>query len=104
MVKNEYQLEYLPSFNKELEEIMYYITYILENPKASKRLLKNIRKNIFDRLKNRENYEKYKINQNSQYIWYRIYIKNYTIFYTVKNNKMQIAHIFYKKRNLKNLL
>ena len=42
MAKNKYTIKYLPSFSEELDEIIYYITFILKNKKAAERLLQNV--------------------------------------------------------------
>ncbi len=39
-----------------------------------------------------------------KYNWYRIYIGNFTIFYTVRKNTMELAHIIYSARNLDDLI
>lgn len=99
MEKNNYKIQYLPSFDQELNKIIYYITYNLQNPKAAEKLLDNINKSIIDRGIEPEGYEKYKSKRNRRYIWYRIYVQNYVIFYTVKSDTIEIAHILYNKRN-----
>ena len=60
MAKNNYELQYLPSFSDELDGIIYYITYILQNPIAAENLLDNINRAILDRCMNPEGYEIYK--------------------------------------------
>lgn len=104
MVKNNYTIEYLPSFDKEFNEILYYITYILENKIAAENLLKNINSAIIKRSINPKNFEIYKSNKKRKYSFYKINIKQFTIFYTVKNNTMEIVHILYNKRDLNNLI
>ena len=39
-----------------------------------------------------------------KYDWYRIYIGNFTIFYTVRNTIMEITHIIYSARNFDDLI
>ena len=104
MAKNNYNIQYLPSFSEELDEVLKYITYKLKNKKAAEKLLEKINNAILNRSKNPENYEKYVSEKNRRYIWYRIYVENYTIFYTVRNNTMEIVHLIYHKRNLDKLI
>ena len=104
MENNNYKIEYLPSFGEELNGIMYYITYILQNKKAAEKLLDNINRVISERSINPESYLKYKSNKNGEYIWYRINVDNYTIFYTVRDYIMEIAHILYGRRNFDKLI
>lgn len=104
MVKNNYGIEYLPSFNEELSEILYYITYKLKNKKASERLLKNVEAAIINRSINPEAFEIYKSIKNRKHKWYRIYVGNFIIFYIVTNNTMIVAHILYSKRDIENFI
>ena len=95
---------YLPSFSKELNEILYYITFNLENKHAAENLLNKIQDAIVNRSINPESYETYNSIKNRKYKWYRIYVDNYTIFYTVKDSTMTVAHIIYSKRNFDKLI
>ena len=104
MTKNKYTIEYLPSFSKELDEIIYYITFILKNKKVAKRLLQNVHNAIEQRSESPESYESYKSKVNMKYDWYKIYIGNFTIFYTVRNTIMEITHIIYNARNFDDLI
>lgn len=40
------------------------------------------------------------VNRERQYPYYRIYIKNYVIFYVVLGNVMEVRRIVYSRRNL----
>lgn len=104
MAKSKYTIQYLPSFDRELTEILYYITFVLENKSAAERLLNNIKIEIEKRSQNPKSYEIYKGKKKTKYDWYRIYINNYTIFYTVKDSIMEIAHLIYCRRKLDNIL
>lgn len=99
MARNKYTIEYLSSFSDELNEIIYYITYILKNKRAAERLLENVRNAIEQRSESPKSFEIYNSKSNMKYNWYRIYTSNFTIFYTVRNTKMKIAHIIYSARN-----
>ena len=104
MVKDNYNIEYLPSFDEELGEILYYITYKLQNKIAAERLLENIENAIVSRGVNQEGFEVYRSVKDRKYSWYRIYVGNFTIFYVVKNNIMIVSHILYSKRNIEELI
>ena len=56
-------------------------------------------KEIEKRSENPESFEKYNSRRKRKNTYYRIYIKNYTIFYVVKNNTMEIRRILYSRRN-----
>lgn len=104
MEQNKYDIIYLSSFDEELDEIIYYIVYKLKNAQAAERLLETIEKAIMDRSRNPESFEVYKSKNIRKYTWYRIYVKNFIIFYVVRNNVMEIAHIIYCKRNLEEFI
>ena len=99
-----YNIQYLNSFSEELEDILSYIRYILKNEKAANNLLNNIIVAINKRSENPKSFEKYKSKKNLKYEWYRIYIGNFTIFYTVKECRMIVAHILYSARNIDKLI
>jgi len=99
MVKN-YKIEYLPSFYNDLEKIVEYIAYELKNVYAANNLVDKIELEINRRALNPESYEIYKSAKKRKDIYYRIYVKNYTIFYIVKENTMEVRRILYSKRNL----
>ena len=99
-----YNIQYLNSFSEELEDILSYIRYILKNKKVYNNLHNNIIVAINKRSENPKSFEKYKSKKNLKYEWYRIYIGNFTIFYTVKECRMIVAHIFYSARNIDKLI
>ncbi len=104
MVKCEYEIEYLSSFDKEFDETLYYIIYKLNNKNAAEKLIQNVQKAIIDRSTNPEGFEVYKEEKKRKHKWYRIYVGNYIIIYTVKDNVMQIARLLYSRRNFGKLI
>jgi len=104
MAKNNYSIEFLASFTRELNQVLYYITFILKNKNAAERLLGNILNAIEKRSKNPICYELYKSKIDIEYNWYRIYVGNYTVFYTLKDNIMKVAHLIYSARNLEYMI
>ena len=67
-------------------------------------MLQNVHNAIEQRSESPDSYEIYKSKVNMRYDWYRIYIGNFTIFYTVRNKTMEITHIIYSARNFDNLI
>jgi len=104
MAKNNYDIKFLPSFDNEFDEVLYYIMYQLNNRKAAEKIYNSVINAILTRSKFPEIFEKYKQNKKTKYNWYRIHIKNFTIFYIVRNNTMEIVHFVYKKRDLDKLI
>ena len=104
MVKNNYTIKYLPSFDKEFNDILYYIAYVLKNKIAAENLFKSVNNSILKRSIAPESFEIYRSNKKRKYNFYKINLKSFTIFYTVRNSTMEIVHILYNKRNFNNLI
>ena len=104
MIKNKYKIQYLNSYKKELYEIIWYISHNLKNQKSAERLFNKVSNAIIKRSICPKIYEMYKSKNDKKYVWYRIYVDNYTIFYTVKNDIMKVAHIIYSIRNIDDLI
>jgi len=103
-MSKQYEILYLPLFYKDLIKITKYIKEGLKNPIAAKNLIEEIEKAIIERSCSPSDYEKYNSNKKRKDTYYRIYIRNYTIFYTVKGNIMNIRRILYSKRNFKKII
>lgn len=103
-MNKKYEIKYSALFYKDLSNILHYIKYELQNPNASRLLLEEILKEIGNRSDNPESYEKYFSRKQRKNTYYRIYVKNYIIFYTVKENKMEIRRLLYQKRHFRELL
>ena len=103
-MKNKYNIKYLPSFYRDLDGITDYIKYELQNEAAANRLVDEIENEINKRLKNPESFEKFQTRRKRLNAYYRIYVKNYTIFYVVKDSTMEVRRIIYSKRNFEKLI
>ena len=83
MNKSVYSLRYLPLFYDDLEEHVMYISDVLRNKDAANKLIDVVEKAILNRLPNAESFEPYHSRKERKYPYYRIYVKNYTIYYVV---------------------
>lgn len=101
-MKNNFELKYSPEFYNDFYSINFYIKYKLKNSIAAENLLKKVEKEIRRRLENPLGFEQYKTNAGN--IYYRIYISNYIVFYTITDNVMEIRRIIYSKRDFENLI
>ena len=99
-----YKLNILPLFEDDLNEIVDYITYRLRNPLAAERLVDEVERAIKDRLDYAESFEPYCSSRERKYPYYRIQVKNFTIFYVVIGNTMEVRRIIYSRRNLKEMI
>ncbi len=99
MESKHYKLRILPLFEDDLNEIADYITIKLRNPLAAEDLIDLVQESIRDRLSCAEAFEPYPSTKMRELPYYRIYVKNYIIFYVVINDVMEVRRIHYNKRN-----
>lgn len=104
MANKKYEIRYLPSFISQFDNILYYITYELKNKIAADNFYSEVVKQIEIRSEAPESYEVFKTIKNGKIKYYKINVKNYTIFYVVKDNVMEIRRIYYSQRNFDNLI
>ena len=100
MEKSSYVIKYTSTFINQFNSILKYLVNKLDNKIAAEKLYNEVIREIEKRSSNPESYEKYIGVRNRKNIYYRIYVKNYTIFYVVKDNTMEVRRILYSKRNL----
>lgn len=109
MADTDYKLRYLPLFYRDLEEKIVYISEMLQNPQAAKDLLDDVERVILERLPNAESFEPYYSAKERRYKYYRIYVKNYIVYYVVIDDKesdkiMEVRRFLYNKQNQKELV
>lgn len=104
MQKKTYKLRFLPLFTEDLLEITTYITSNLQNPEAANSLVNEIEDAIDKRLENPLIFAPYNSKKPRINPYYRIYVKNYTIFYVVIDDIMEVRRILYSKRDFDNIL
>ena len=104
MANKKYEIRYLPTFISQFNNILYYITYELKNKIAADNFYNEIVKQIEIRSNSPESYEVFRTLKDEKIKYYKINVKNYTIFYVVKNNVMEIRRIYYSQRNFENLI
>ena len=95
-----YELKFLPLFENDLNEIIDYIAGTLGNPIAASAMVDEVEKAIHDRLQSAESFEQYELNDNHEHPYYKIHAKNYTIYYVVIGNVMEVRRIIYSRRNI----
>ena len=101
MSEKHYELRILPLFEEDLNEIVDYITYRLRNPIAANNLIDAVEAAIYERLPFAESFEPYISNRDRRHPYYRIQVKNFTVFYVVIDNVMEVRRILYSKRSWK---
>lgn len=102
MADTKYILRYLPLFYEELEEKVIYIAETLKNPQAANDLLDLVESVILERLPNAESFEPYCSLKERRYPYYRIYVKNFVIYYVVIGDEgprkiMEVRRFLYNR-------
>ena len=95
-----YKLSILPLFEDDLNEIVDYISVRLQNPIAAEDFVDAVENAIQDRLPCAEAFEPYHSAKERRYPYYRIQVKNYTIFYVVIGDTIEVRRIVYSRRDL----
>jgi len=104
MNKQTYKLTFLPLFEKDLLEITNYITNTLQNPSAAHRLVDDIELAIIKRLEMPLSYAPYQSSKLRRHPYYRINVRNFSVFYVVIDDIMEVRRLLYSKRNIDELL
>ena len=109
MANIKYKLRYLPLFYKDLEEKIVYIAEELHNEKAANDLLDEVEAAILERQPMAESFEPYRSLRERRYPYYRIYVKNFVVYYVVIDDEgedkfMEVRRFLYNKQDVKRLL
>ena len=100
----KYKLRYTQDFLDDLNGIVDYIADSLLNPEAAQRLVDDVHAAILERLKTPAAFEQYHSRLSLRDSWYLIHVRNYTVFYVVEGDTMEVRRILYNRRDWKNLL
>jgi plasmid stabilization system protein ParE len=73
----------------------YHIAQNLQNPDAALRLVEDTEKAILKRLENPLAFEPYRSIRERENPYYRINIRNYTVFYAVIGNVTEVRRFIY---------
>lgn len=108
MADTKYTLRYLPLFYEDLEQKVIYIAEKLKNAKAANDLIDAVEKAILERQPVAEAFEPYYSMKERKYPYYRIYVKNFVIWYVVINEGeekvMEMRRFLYNRQDRDNLL
>ena len=104
MEQKKYKIKYTDSFINDIIEITQYITYDLSNPIVADNLIDNIDDSIINRLQYPIGFRKYSSKNNPKETYYKIHVKNFTIFYVVIEDVMECRRIIYNRRDLENII
>ena len=102
-MEKKYKLKVTEQFEEELYGIASYIKDDLQNPIASVNLIDEITKAVNKRLQYPIGFKKYSSKNSIDEIYYKIQVKNFTVFYVVIEDVMECRRVIYSRRDLKNL-
>ena len=101
----EYVLRYLPIAKQDLSDAISFIMNEFQNPIAAENTLNKIEKAIMDRLEEGpESFAIWPSTKKREYPYRRINVGNYTVWYVVIDNIMEIRRIQPSSRNEENFL
>ena len=101
MVNSKYAVRFLPVFERDLENAVDYIQYQLNNPAAAANFINEVETAISKRSAYPKAFEPYHSAKDRRNPYYRIYIKNYIIFYVVIDDVMEVRRLLYNRRNVR---
>ncbi len=103
-MNKKYTLKILPKFEEDIAAARDHIAYILNNPLAALRLIEETEAAIIKRLGDPLGYEPYRSKYDRKHLYYRVRIKNYTVFYVVIGDVMEVRRFVYSRRNLQGIV
>lgn len=104
MNKQTFKLTFLPLFEEDLLEVTAYITNTLQNPNSAHRLVDDIELAIVKRLEMPLSFAPYQSSKIRNYPYYKINVRNFSIFYVVIDDTMEVRRLQYSKRNIDELI
>ncbi len=99
MLDSNYSLRYIPKFEEDLSEIVDYIAFRLHNSVSAINLVKKIETAIIERLNSPLAFEPFQSNRKRKNPYYRIYVENFTVYYVVIHDVMEVRRVLYSGRN-----
>ena len=103
-MNKKYNLVYLPLFENDLSKAVDYISIKLKSPQAALKLINSVEKAILKRITSPKAFEPYDSTKERKDVYYRIYVNNFTVFYVVIDNTMEVRRFIYSKRQLAELI
>ena len=104
MPETDYTIRYLPLFEHDLAEAALYIRDSLNNPEAAQKLIDDTESAILKRAKAPLSFPSYRAAKKHENEYYRINIRNFSVFYVVIGNVMEVRRFIYSRRDIDNIL
>lgn len=100
----KFSLRYIPKYEDDLNEIVDYITFKLHNPDSAMNLIRKIEIAILERLNCPLSFEPFQSNRNRKNPYYRIYVDNFTVYYVVIEDVMEVRRVLYSGRDMSKII
>lgn len=104
MPEGKYSLRYISIFEKDLNGIVDYISFKLYNPVGALNLVKKIETAILERLNCPLSFEPFQSNRKRKNSYYRIYVDNFTVYYVVIEDVMEVRRVLYSGRDASKII
>jgi addiction module RelE/StbE family toxin len=99
-----YKAHYLPIALDDLKNIVRYISHELEAPRAAENLINKIDKEVRKIEENPFRCHLYAPLEKLKYEYRVLNIDNYSLFYIVEKEKLEIHRVIYSKRDILQIL
>jgi toxin ParE1/3/4 len=99
-----YKIHYLPLALNDLKEITQYIAIKLEAPQAAENFLSKLDKEVLKIADNPFRCHSYTPPEKLKYDYRILHIDNYSLFYEVENDKIEIHRVIYSRRDTYRIL
>jgi addiction module RelE/StbE family toxin len=99
-----YKIHYLPLALDDLKEIVRYITYKLEAPRAAERLILKIEREMKKIADNPYRCHIFSSAEKLKNEYRVLHVNNYSLFYVVENEKVEIYRVIYARRDIPKIL
>ena len=99
-----YKIKYLPLALDDLKKIVRYIALSLEAPQAAENLIAKIDKELLKVADNPYHCHLYVSPEKMNYEYRVLNVNNYSLFYVVEDNIVEIHRVIYSKRDIPRIL
>ena len=99
-----YKVQYLPLAREDLKEIVRYIARTLNAPRAANNLVNKIDREVLKIAKNPFRCHLYAPLTKLKYEYRILNVDNFSLFYIVEREKVEIHRVIYSKRNIIRIL
>ena len=99
-----YKVHYLPLAVDDLKDIVRYITYKLEAPRAAERLISKIEREVQKIANNPYRCHLFVSPEKLNHEYRVLHIDKYSLFYVVENEKIEIYRVIHARRDTLQIL